>query len=229
MLQQNKKDITYHDVVSTLNESIRNFRWESDRARQYQVRADLEALCGNYYAAEEYLYKGCDVKHWREFFQADNIKKSFSLLHLSIFVRFLSRHEGHREDLLDIIKAFKTNKKTLEKNGTYPEFVIAANVAEAMDNLDFSDQEIAGMYKSALTADDHSPAFDLLRLVIHSGMIKKQKKNTSNVEGILNTWQDRYKQFLSEDIPEAAKIFVMKMSDMLTNNIDSVDIIKDFR
>ena len=98
-----------------------------------------------------------------------------------------------------------------------------------MDNLDFSDQEIAGMYKSALTADDHSPAFDLLRLVIHSGMIKKQKKNTSNVEGILNTWQDRYKQFLSEDIPEAAKIFVMKMSDMLTNNIDSVDIIKDFR
>lgn len=217
MLQQKKNGITYEDVVNTLNESVQNFRWEGDRARQYQVRADLEALCGNYSAAEKYLYKGCDVKHWKEFFQADNIRKTFSLLHLSIFVRFLSRYEGHREDLLDIIKAFKANRKALEKNGAYPEFIIAANVAEAMENLNFSDQEISAMFKVALTAEDHSPAFDLLRLVIHGGMLKNTETRMSGVDDGTPTWHDRYEQVLSENIPVVTKEFVKHLPELLSN------------
>ena len=222
MLQQRKNGITYEDVVNTLDESIRNFRWDSDRARQYQVRADLEALCGNYSAAEEYLYKGCGVKHWKGFFQADNIKKTFSLLHLSVFVRFLSRYEDHREELLEIIKAFKANRKVLEKDGSYPEFVIAANVAEAMENLGYSKLEVSGMYKTALTADDHSPAFDLLRLIIHGGMLNNKTCTIGNEDDIC-IWHDRYEYVLSENIPAVTKEFLKQLPELLTAN-NSYDI-----
>ena len=225
MLQQSKAGITYEDVVNTLDESIRNFRWESDRARQYQVRADLEAFCGNYSVAEEYLYKGCDVKQWKEFFQAENIKKTFSLLHLSVFVRFLSRHKGHREELMEIIKAFKANRNVLEKNGAYPEFIIAANVAEAMENLDYSNQEVAGMYKSALAADDHSPAFDLLRLIIHGGMMKRSEYDASEADSIRKLWYDRYEYVLTEKIPESTKEYVKTIADMLLDK--KADEIRD--
>lgn len=227
MLQQRKAGITYEDVVNTLDESIRNFRWESDRARQYQVRADLEALCGNYSAAEDYLYKGCDVKDWKEFFQADNIRKTFSLLHLSIFVRFLSRYKDHRKELQEIIKTFKANRKALEKHGAYPEFVIAANVAEAMENLDYSKQEVDGMYKVALTADDHSPAFDLLRLIIHGGMMKRSEYDASEADRIRKLWYDRCEYVLTEKIPESTKEYVKTIADMLLDK--KADEIRDIR
>ena len=227
MLQQKKNDITYENVVKTLDESIRNFRWETDRARQYQIRADLEALCGNYSAAEEYLYKGCDVKHWKEFFQSDNIKKTFSLLHLSVFVRFLSRYEDHRKELLEIIKAFKANRKALEKNGAYPEFVIAANVAEAMENLGYSNQEVAGMYRVALTANDHSPAFDLLRLIIHGGMMRRSEYDTSEADSIRMSWHDRCERVLAEKIPKSTKEYVKKIAGMLSE--EKAEEIRDIR
>lgn len=217
MLQQKRNGITYEDVVNTLDESVRNFRWESDCARQYQVRADLEALCGNYFSAEEYLYRGCDVKHWKEFFQAENIKKTFSLLHLSVFVRFLSRYEDHREELTEIVKAFKANRKILEKNGAYPEFIIAANIAEAMENLNYSDQEVAGMYKIALAAKDHVPAFDLLRLIIQGGMVKQTGKDTPEAESIRNSWYERCEQVLAEKIPEVTKKYLKLMTDMISD------------
>lgn len=217
MLQQRKNGISYEDVVNTLDESIRNFRWESDRMRQYQVRADLEALCGNFSVAEEYLYKGCDVKHWKEFFQPENIKKTFLLLHLSIFVRFLSRFEDYKEELLEIIRVFKANRKVLEKNGAYPEFIIAANVAEAMENLDYSNQDVAAMYKTALTAEIHSPAFDLLRLIIHGGMISKEICTAGEEEDI-RAWRDKYECVLSENIPAITKEFLKQLPKQFKNN-----------
>lgn len=218
MLQQKKKGITYEDVVKTLDESIRNFRWESDRARQYQIRADLEALCGNYESAEEYLYRGCAVSHWKEFFQADNIKKTFALLHLSVFVRFLSRYEDHKNELMEIVKVFRTNRKVLEKDGAYPEFVIAANIAEAMENLDFNNQEIEGMYKLALNTVDHTPAFEILRLIIHGGMINRAEKNAGGDERITNAWQDRYEKLLSGKIPEVTKENIMQLPEWVADN-----------
>lgn len=216
MLQQKKKGITYDDVVNTLDESIRNFKWEGDRERQYQVRADLEALCGNYSVAEKYLYKGCGVKHWKEFFQAENIKKTFSLLHLSVFVRFLSRYNDHRDELSEITKTFKANQNVLKRNGAYPEFVIAANVAEAMENLNFSDQETIAMYKTALTSDDHSPTFDLLKLIIHCEMFKN-KTCISDMKDHTGIWYDRYEHVLSENIPAVTREYIKRLPKLLTN------------
>lgn len=218
MLQQKKKGITYDDVVNTLDESIRNFKWEGDRERQYQVRADLEALCGNYSVAKKYLYKGCGVKHWKEFFQAENIKKTFSLLHLSVFVRFLSRYNDHRDELSEITKTFKANQNVLKRNGAYPEFVIAANVAEAMENLNFSDQETIAMYKTALTSDDHSPAFDLLKLIIHCEMFKN-KTCISDMKDHTRIWYDRYEHVLSENIPAVTREYIKRLPKLLTNTV----------
>ena len=138
-------------------------------------------------------------------------------MHLSVFVRFLSRYDDHREDLLEIIKAFKANRKALEKDGAYPEFVIAANVAEAMENLDYSKQEVSGMYKTALTAEDHSPAFDLLRLIIHGGMLNN-KTCTIGSEADIRTWHDRYEHVLSENIPTVTKEFLKQLPELLTAN-----------
>lgn len=229
MLQQKRNSIIYDDVVETLDESIRNFKWESECARQYQVRADLEALCGNYDAAMEYLCKGCEVNHWKEFFRPENIKKTFSLLHLSVFVRFLSRYENNRKELAEIIRAFKSNRKALEKNGAYPEFIIAANVAEAMENMRFSKQEIKSMYDIALAGDDGNPAFDVLRLVIQGGICPDSFEDPEEKERTTERWNKRIALVKSEHVPDSTKRFIGNLDD-LKNSGDSAYVrIRDFR
>ena len=228
MLQQKKAGITYEDVVNTLDESIRNFRLESDRARQFQIRADLEALCGHYTEAEEYLYKGCDVKNWREFFHEENLKKTFSLLHLSIFVRFLSRHEEYRADLMGIIKAFRANRNVLKKSGAYPEFIIAANIAESMENMGFLSQDIDGIYRLAVDNDKKSPAFDILRILITANRIKYLYDNKLEYMNDYNNWKDLCSAVLEAAIPQQTKEYIRKIMIKELHDLDFSHI-KDFR
>ena len=222
MLQQKKNGISYEDVVNTLNDSIRNFRWEGDRARQYQVRADLEALCGNYLAAEEYLYKGCGVSHWKDFFNPDNIGKSFSLLHLSIFVRFLSRYDNRTKEIKEIIRLFKINKNVFNKNGAYPEFIIAANVAEAMENLDFQVQETASMYKLALSLESSTPAFDILKFFIRGGMLNSYEKGYMALESY-------YSKVMNTAVPQVTKAIVTDFYDKIISGSLDPRILRDSR
>ena len=229
MLQQNKNGVTYDDVVRTLNEAVQNFKWNRDKARQWQVRADLEALCGHYDIAMEYLYKGCNVKHWEEFFHQDNIKKTYMLLHLSVFVRFLSRYNSNRDEVIKIIKAFKTRKKMLEKKGAYPEFIIAANIAEAMENLGFSIQEIRNMYDVALTSDDNIPAFDLLRLVIVGGAGIDLYENSEERGNNLKMWNKKYAELKECHLPEETMLFIEKIAEYKNNNDLAYIRIRDIR
>ena len=120
--------------------------------------------------------------------------------------------------MIEIVKAFRVNRKVLEKDGAYPEFVIAANIAEAMENFDFYNQEIRGMYKLALNPVDHTPAFEILRLIIHGGMINRAEKNVGGDEKITNAWQDRYEKFLSGKIPEVTKENIMKLPEWVADN-----------
>ncbi len=204
MLQQNRKGITYDDVLGTINESIRNFRWERDKARQYQVRCDLEALCGNYDAALEYLYKGCGLSDWKGFFYTDNLRYTFNLLHLSVLVRFLSARGGHEDELAEMVRTFWKNRSILDKTDAYPEFVIAANVAEAMEQLDFPRNQIDSMYALALRTEKEEPGFDLLKLIIHGG---KAEPGTEDCE----QWLARCSHVLRENIPQNTKDFIQKI------------------
>ena len=222
MLQQKKKGIIYEDVVCSLDESIRNFRSESERARQYQVRADLEALCGNYLAAEEYLYKGCGVSHWKDFFKPDYIGRTFSLLHLSIFVRFLSRYDNNTNEMKEIIRLFKTNRNILNEGRTYPEFIIAANVAEAMDNLKFPAQETLAMYKLAVSLEDNTPAHVVMKFFIRGGMMNSCEKDFMDLETY-------YSKVMNTAVSQVTKEIVKELYGKIIAGILDPLTLRDFR
>ena len=228
MLQQRRNGITYEDVIRTLDESTRNFKWNWDKERQWQVRSDLEALCGNYDIAMKYLCKGCNVKHWKELFQPGNIKKSFSLLHLSIFVRFLSRYNYEHNELREIVKTFKSNRNRINKNGAYPEFIIAANIAEAMENLGFTYEEIKGMYSLALTAENNQPAFNLLRLVIEGGAGVDLYDDTEMKERTMEKWKRRCEITMAGHLTKKTKLLLDRLDDCKNNNLTYMSI-RDLR
>lgn len=229
MLQQKKNGVTYENVVWTLNESIQNFKWDRDKARQWQVRADLEALCGHYDIAMEYLCKGCNIKHWREFFHQDNIKKTFLLLHLSVFVRFLSRYNSKRDEIKKIVEAFRQKKKMFKRKGAYPEFIIAANIAEAMENLGYPIQETKSMYSVALTSDDNMLAFDLLRLVIEGGAGIDLYENSEMQGRNVEMWNKRYSKLKEEYLPKETLLFIEEITDYKNNNDLAHIRIRDIR
>lgn len=229
MLQRKEEGVTYECIVQTLAESVRNFRWERDRSRQYQIRADLEALCGYYETAMEFLNRGCGVRHWKEFFQSENIWKTFSLLHLSIFVRFLSRYDENRKEIAEIIKAFRSNRKNLDRNGAYPEFIIAANVAEAMENLLYPASETASMYRIALSGDNDFPAMELLKLIIFGGISEEVKKEYGEMSADTAGWEDRCRSILHKKIPSVSKRFVTELMEANANGKLDNKTIRDLR
>ena len=137
-------------------------------------------------------------------------------------MRFLSRYDNYTNEIKEIIRYFKTNKQVPKKGRVYPEFIIAANVAEAMENLKYPAQETSAMYKLAVSLEESTPAFDLLKFLIRAGMLYSDKKDFMD----LKTY---YSKVMDTTVPKGTKEIVKDFYDKIIEGTLDPLTLRDFR
>ena len=104
LYNEGKHDYEY--VKKLIDNAISYFSEESDMSRQYQVRADLEADCGNINEALDFIAKSNGVPLWTSI--APVMKNDFIAYHISR-IALSAQKNGNEEISRRILKKYETS------------------------------------------------------------------------------------------------------------------------
>ena len=202
-----QKSCTYNQAVQFSNQAIENLNFPADKRRQYQYRSGIEAEQGNYEEALDYLCKGFHVTKWENFFDTVLSGDDFALYHLSYFTRCFAEKADEYPEIKKIIMQFRNNEKKLLKSDAYPAFLTCANVAYAMNLLDFNLETVKRYYKKSIAFSENensSVLFHMLKLMLQAEYIAVLKEQADpEAENAIVQMKTSYKWLKDQDVPES--------------------------
>lgn len=206
---------TYEAAVEISDRSIRNFSGDSDKMRQYQYRAQIEAVNGDYEEAKAYLCRGFGVGSLQEFFEPGMLGNSFALYQLSFFLKAFAHGKEMRPEFTEILKKLKNSESFFAGKKEYPEFVTSGNAAYAMEQSGFDANAAKRYYKSAIkkNLDAEGPLLFALRMMIQADYIAMlTEKNDPEAQAVKSEFADSCEKLGAvrlpkgmEELPEKAR------------------------
>lgn len=221
---------TYDDAVRISDQALDNLIFDVDKKRQYQYRAHIELMQGNYKSALNYLCYGFHAVGWESLFDASLPDSSFALYHLSCFVRHFAKKQEEYPDVKRMVKKFCSNEKLFFRTENYPDFVTCANIAYAMSLLHFDASVIKRYYKEGVSlpeAADYSPLFQMMKLMLQAEYIAFLKdRQEPEAESNIFQMSEIGKRLKHMGLPEHFQALLGQMDMVLLEN--SVSAFRSF-
>lgn len=215
---------TYDNAVQISDQALDNLIFDADRQRQHQYRAHIECIQGNDRSALDNLCLGFNVSGWESLFGVSLPDSSFALYHLSCFVRHFveRREECQYADVKKIVRKFCNNEIMFFRSENYPDFITCANIAYAMNVLNFDTAVIKRYYKAGISLPDrtgYSPLFQMMKLILLSEYIAflKDRQDSEDEMNILRM-KEIQKQLKLLDIPESMQALLDYMDALYREN-----------
>lgn len=174
--------VDYEEAIGLSDAAIAHFEHDSDKRRQYQYRAQIEAEAGNYDEALAYLLRSYGLDRWEDLFQRDNIS-DFDLYHLSFFMERLSRWEEHQSKIREMVKKWRANERKICSGTGFPNFITYGKIAKTMAHLNLDDALVNKYYQWAFAEEgkpETLPLFTLFMVMMraeYAGWLLKKGKN----------------------------------------------------
>lgn len=91
-----------------------------------------------------------------------------------------------------------------------------------MENLDFPAQETVSMYKLALSLENSTPAFDILKFFIRGGMLNCYEKELLDLESY-------YSKVMNTAVPQVTKDIVTDFYNKIISESLDPRVLRDSR